>query len=54
MKKNEKNKAYWDKFNNKDYRENPNLLTEVLEYEYKFAEIVEEQWTDIQDYNDKS
>lgn len=47
-------KSYWVKFNNKDYIENPNLLIELLEYEYKFKEIVEEQWTDTQSYNDKS
>ncbi len=32
-------KSYWVKFKNKDYKENPNLLIELLEYEHKFAEI---------------
>ncbi len=34
-------KSYFVRFNNKDYKENPNLLIELLEYEHKFAEIEE-------------
>ncbi len=40
-------KTYYVKFNNKDYRENPNLLIELLEYEHKFQEIIE-------DYDEKT
>jgi hypothetical protein len=32
-------RTYYVRFNNKDYKENPNLLIELLEYEYKFADI---------------
>ena len=35
-------KSYFVRFNNKDYRENPNLLTELLELEHKFQEVIED------------
>jgi len=34
-------KSVWVKFSNKDFKENPNLLTEMLEYEWKFKDIQE-------------
>ena len=35
-------KSYFVRFNNKDYIENPNLLTELLELEHKFQELIED------------
>lgn len=35
-------KSYFVRFNNKDYRENPNLLTELLELEHQFQEVIED------------
>jgi hypothetical protein len=39
-------KSYFVRFNNKDYRENPNLLIELLELEHKFQSV-------IKDYDEK-
>ena len=37
---------YWVKFNNKDFKENPRLLIELLQLERKFQEV-------IKDYDEK-
>jgi|TARA_B100001939_G_C16879150_1_gene590073 hypothetical protein len=37
---------YWVKFNNKDFKENPRLLIELLQLERKFREV-------IKDYDEK-
>tara|TARA_B100001996_G_scaffold369066_1_gene342144 strand:+ start:1045 stop:1170 length:126 start_codon:yes stop_codon:yes gene_type:complete len=33
--------SYWIKFKVKDFKENPNLVKEMLEYEHKFNDIKE-------------
>lgn len=32
-------KSVWIKFNNKDFKQNTNLVSEMLEYEWKFKDI---------------
>ena len=34
-------KSVWIKLNNRDLKENPNLVYEMLEYEWKFVNIQE-------------